>query len=152
MISKAHFGSWTCAFDTITISMLLCMRTASASLHPLVWTSFKVQRRNCSCPGRQFVYKMSTHLIRPNTYTRLAETPCEDWRLSWQTAILLLPCTLVRPVAFGYTYVLRSDLRAPNFKNWSGGACRIMCTHHHWCPPPLPEPSATTYCSSECVH
>ena len=43
---------------------------------------------------------------------------------------------------FEYKYGLRSDLTAPNFKNFSGGACPqtplvrpCLRTHHHRCPP-----------------
>ena len=58
--------------------------------------------------------------------------------------VLLPPCSLVGLVAFGYKYGLRSDLRAPNLKKFSGGAwpqtplaCACVCTHHHRCPPNL---------------
>ena len=72
------------------------------------------------------------------------EMPCDDWHVSWRMAISLPPCTLVRLVAFGYKYGLRSDLGAPNFKIFSGGpcpqtplGCACLCTHHHRFPPNL---------------
>ena len=57
--------------------------------------------------------------------TVVIETPRDGRRVLWQMAILLPPCTLVRLVAFGYKYDLRSDLSAPNF-HW-----RSMPPHTH---------------------
>ena len=154
MISKNHLGSWTHAFNTITISMLLRMCTASASLRPSVWTSVKsvVQSRNCSCPGRQFGYKMPTSSGPTRTRsTIVTETPRDDWRVLWRTVVLLPPCTLVRLVAFGYKYGLRSDLRAPNFINFSGGACpqtppSVCVLMHAPSSVPPPQISSTFHC------
>ena len=71
----------------------------------------EVQSRNCSCPGRQFVYKMPTSSGLTCTRSTIAtEPPHDDWCVSWRTVVLLPPCTLVRLVAFGYEYGHRSDI------------------------------------------
>ena len=52
-------------------------------------------------------------------------------------------------MVFGYKYGLRSDLRAPNLKHFSGGPCpqtplayACLRTHHHQSPPPPPPPQS----------
>ena len=71
--------------------------------------------------------------------TTVTETPRDNWRVSWRTAVLLSLCTLVELVAFGYKYDRRSDLIAPNLKFFSGGACPQTPPHiisstfrRHW--------------------
>ena len=102
----------------------------------------EIQSRNCSCPGHQFVYKMPTSSGPTRTRsTVVTETPCDDWRVSWQMVVLLPPCNLIRLMAFGYEYGLRSDLRGQNFPGevcpQTPLACACVCVLHHRCPPIL---------------
>ena len=135
------------------VSMLLRMRTASASLRPSVWTSFRV-KYEVETVLVQVVNSSKMPTSSGPTRTRstiVTETPRDDWHVSWRTAVLLQPCTLVGLVTFRYKYDLRSDLRAPNFKNFHGGACPqtppsvCVLTHAPSSMPPQSQvPSAAT--------
>ena len=90
----------------------------------------------------QFIHKMATSSGLTGTRLTIAtEVPRDDWGVSWQRVLSLLSCTLVRLVAFGYKYGLRSDLRAQLFSGRACPqtplACACLCTHHHWCTPNL---------------
>ena len=70
---------------------------------------------------------------------------CVTWRAVHQktTTRARYSSSIESKYKFEYKYGLRSYLRAPNFKHFSGGACPqtpLTCTrlrmHHHQCPPP----------------
>ena len=135
------------------LGMVTFVTTFAVSDH---WTSFKMK------------YKVETVLIQvinlfircpPHQARHIYKFDYSDWNASWRLSCvvgnsginLLLLCTLVRLVAFGYKYGLGNDLRAPNLKNFSRGACpqtplgcACVHTHHHqyphnlsYIPPPL---------------
>ena len=66
----------------------------------------------------------------------VTETPCDDWRVSWRTTVLLPPCTLVGLVVF----VPQKRSQSTNFF-WgimpsNPLTCACLRTHQHPCPSP----------------
>ena len=92
----------------------------------LQWVVTEICCTKVSTNWKQFLSSLSIVCMMPTlSYstctgsTTMNKAPHNDWRVKWQTEILLHPSTVVGLVAFEYEDGFRSDLKAPNLKNGS---------------------------------
>ena len=97
---------------------------------------FSVPPSNCLVWWPFWPYPVAgTHAVDGSAIPEHGEQRCKNTRAQYSSGI-------ESKYKFAYKYGLRSHLRVPNFKRFSGGACprtplvrACLRTHHHQCPP-----------------